>query len=58
MNDLKLYSKREKDLDSLIQNIRIFKKDIVMQLGIDKCAMLVVEKGENSKFRWYSTAQW
>ena len=51
MNDLKLYSKREKDLDSLMQNIRIFKKDIVMQLGIDKCAMLVVEKGENSKFR-------
>ena len=46
MNDLKLYSKSEKALDSLIQTVRIFSEDIGMQFGIDKCAMLVVKRGK------------
>ena len=46
MDDLKLYSKSEKALDSLIQTVRIFSEDIGMQFGIDKCAMLVMKKGE------------
>ena len=45
MDDLKLYSKSEKALDSLIQTVTIFSKDIGMQFGIDKCAMLVMKKG-------------
>ena len=49
MNDLKLYSKSEKALDSLIQTIRIFSEDIGMQFGIDKCAMLVVKRGKTVK---------
>lgn len=44
MNDLKLYSKSKKALDSLIQTERIFSKDIVMQFSIDRCAMLVVKR--------------
>ena len=46
MDDLKLYSKSEKALDSLIQTVRIFSTDIGMQFGIDKCAMLVMKKGK------------
>ena len=43
MDDLKLYSKSEKTLDSFIQTVRIFSEDIGMQFGIDKCAMLVMK---------------
>ena len=44
MDDLKLYSRNEKELDSLVQTIHIFSKDIAMEFGIEKCAMLVIEK--------------
>ena len=46
MNDLKLYSRSEKRLDSLVQVVRVFSEDIGMEFGIEKCAMLVVEKGK------------
>ena len=46
MDDLKLYSKSEMALDSLIQTVRIFNDNIGMQFGIDKCAMLVMKKGK------------
>ena len=46
MDDLKLYSRSEKRLDSLVQTVRIFIEDIGMKFGIEKCAKLVVEKGK------------
>ena len=45
-NDLKLYSRSEKGLDSLVQTVRVFSEDIGMDFGIEKCAMLVMEKGK------------
>ena len=45
IDDLKLYSKSEKGLDSLVQTVRVFSEDIGMEFGIKKCAMLVMEKG-------------
>ena len=33
-------------MDSLVQTIHIFSKDIGMEFGIEKCAMLVIEKGK------------
>ena len=44
MDDLKLHSRSEKGLDSLLQTVRVFSKDIGMEFGIKKCAMLVMEK--------------
>ena len=44
MNDLKLYSRNENELDSLVQAIGIFSKDMRMEISIEKCAMLVIEK--------------
>ena len=38
MDDLKLYAKNEKGLESLVQIVRIFIDDIGMAFGIDKCA--------------------
>ena len=39
MDDLKLYSRSEKGLDSLVQTARVFSKDIGMELCKEKCAM-------------------
>ena len=44
MDDLKLYSQSEKGLDSLVQTVRVFSEDIGMEFGIQKRAMLVMEK--------------
>ena len=46
MYDLKLYSRSEKGLDSLVHTVRIFSEDVGMEFGIEKCAMLVIEKGK------------
>ena len=46
MDDLKLYSRNEKGLDSLVQTVHAFSEDIGMEFGIEKCAMLVMEKGK------------
>ena len=46
MDDLKLYSRGEKWLDSLVQTVRVFSEDIGMQLGRENCAMLVLENGK------------
>ena len=42
MDDLKLYSRSEKGLDSLVQTVRVFSEDIEMEFGIEKCAMLQI----------------
>ena len=44
MDSLKLYSRSEKELDSLVQTIRIFSKDIEMEFAIEKCVVLVIEE--------------
>ena len=49
MDDLKLYAKNEKGLDSLAQTVRIF-SDIGMEFVIDKCAILAVKRGKIAKF--------
>ena len=46
MDDLKLYSPNEKGLESLVQTIRVSSEDVGMEFGIEKCAMVVMEKGK------------
>ena len=46
MDDLKLYSRSEKGLNSLVQTVPIFSEDIGMEFGIEKCAILVIKKGK------------
>ena len=45
MDNLKLYAKSERELDSLIQTVRIFSDDVGMVFGLDKCAVLVLKRG-------------
>ena len=44
MDDLKLYSRSEKGLNSLVQTVCVFSEDIDMEFGVEKCPMLVMEK--------------
>ena len=46
MDDLKLHNRSEKELDSLVQTVRVFSEDIGMEFGIETCATLVMEKGK------------
>ena len=46
MDDLNFYSRSDKRLDSLVQTVHVFSKDIGMEFVIEKCAMLVMEKGK------------
>ena len=46
MDDIKLYAKSERDIDSLIHLTRIFSSDIGMSFGLDKCGRLVVNRGK------------
>ena len=46
MDDFKLYSRSEKELDSLVQTVHVFSEDIGMEFGLEKCATLVMEKGK------------
>ena len=40
MDNLKLYSRNEKGLDSLVQTVRVFSKDVGIEFGIEKCVRL------------------
>ena len=56
MDDLKLHSRSEKGLDSLVQTVRVFSEDVGMGFGIEK----YVSNGEGKDFEvsWYRVARW
>ena len=46
MYDIKLFAKNKKELETLIQGVRIYSQDIGMEFGIEKCAILVMKSGK------------
>ena len=42
---LKIYGKNSSQIDSLVQTVSSYSEDIGMKLGIDKCAVLELERG-------------
>ena len=46
MDNIKLFTKNEKDLETLIHAVRIYSQDIGMEFGIEKCAMLEMKSGK------------
>ena len=48
MDDLKLYDKNKRGVDSLVQTVWIFRDDICMEFGADKCAIFVLKRGKTS----------
>ena len=51
MDDFKLHSRNEKELDPLVQTVCIFSKGIGMDFGLEKYVMLVIEKGILRNYR-------
>ena len=45
MNDIKLFLKNDKELETLIHAVRMYSQDIGIDFGIEKCAMLVKKSG-------------
>ena len=45
MANLKLYRKTDKDLDPLIQTVRIFSSNICKEFEIGKCSILILKRG-------------
>ena len=46
MDDIKLFAKNKKELETLIHTVRIYSQDIRMEFGIEKCALLVMKSGK------------
>ena len=46
MDDIKLFANNEKELETLIHTVRIYSRDIGMEFGIERCAMLVMKSGK------------
>ena len=46
MDDIELFAKNEKELETLIHAVRIYTQDIGMKFGIENCAMLVMKSGK------------
>ena len=46
MDDIKLFARKEKELETLIHTVRIYSQDIGMEFGMEKCAMLVIKSGK------------
>ena len=46
MNDVKLFAKNEKEIETLIHAVKIYNKGIGIEFGIEKCAMLVMKSGK------------
>ena len=50
MDDIKLFVKNEKELETLMHAVKIYTQYIGMEFGIEKCAMLVMKSG-----KWHLT---
>ena len=46
MDNIKLFAKNEKELETLIHAVRIYSQDIGMEFSIGKCAILVMKSGK------------
>ena len=46
MDDIKLFVKNEKELETLINAVRIFSQDIGIEFCFERCAMLVMKSGK------------
>ena len=52
VDDIKLFAKNEKELETLIRTVRIYSRDIGMEFGIEKGAMIVMKSGKWQLTDW------
>ena len=58
MDDLKLFSKTEDDVESLINTVRIVSDDTGMQFGLSKCAVIALKRGKAISSRNIRMPDW
>ena len=46
IDEIKLFAKNEKELETLIHAVGIYSQDIGIEFGIEKCAMLAMKSGK------------
>ena len=46
IDDIKLFAKDERDMETLIQTVRICSQNIGNEFGPQKCAMLIMKRGK------------
>ena len=46
MDDLKLFSKSESQIETLVGTVQIFSTDIEMEFGLKKCGVLAIKRGK------------
>ena len=49
MNDIKVFTKKGKELEALIQTIRIYSQDITMEFCTEECAVLLTKSRTKKK---------
>ena len=54
-DNIKCFAKNEKELETLIQTVRIYSQDIGMEISIEKCATLVMKSGKQHNGRSQTT---
>ena len=42
MDGIKLFAKNERDLETLIQAVKIYSQNTGMEFGLEKCVMLII----------------
>ena len=50
MDDLKLFGKDEREIESLVNTVRIFSDDIRMEFGLKKCGVILMKRGKLVEF--------
>ena len=46
MEDLKLFSISEEQMDALVRTVHVFSTDIGMEFGMEKCGILTMKRGK------------
>ena len=46
MDDLKLFSKSEEQMDTIVRTVHAFSTDTGMEFGMKKCGILIIQRGK------------
>lgn len=47
---IKLYGKNEREIELLVQTVRIYSEDIAVEFGIQKYACIILKRGKTTSF--------
>ena len=57
MDDVKMFAKNKKKLESVIRTVRIFSQDIGTEFGVEKCGKFMINKEKEKKKKKETTEE-